>query len=71
MLSVPAVLQRTRECRGEGVPGVVGYRVGAGRAIPVPRPTLLQDPYLTYSKAQGPTHGQMKAILEVSVRFPR
>ena len=36
-----------------------------GGAIPVP-PSTLPDPIFSIFKAERPTHGQMKAILEVS-----
>ena len=43
----------------------------AGRAIPVPRPVPVPYPIFSHILASGPTHGQMKAILMVSMRFPR
>ena len=42
-----------------------------GGAIPGTTRTTLQDPYLVIFKVKGPTHGRMKAISEVSMRFPR
>ena len=59
---------------GDRVGGVYpgyGDRVVPGRAIPVPRPIPSQDPNLTIFQPQGPTHGQMRAILRYSMRFPR
>ena len=44
--------------------------VGTGRAIPVPSPASSQGPIFNIFKAKGPTHGQMKAILDPSTRFP-
>ena len=40
--------------------------VGTGRAIPVPSPASSQDPIFIIFSLKGPTHGQMKVILEVS-----
>ena len=34
-------------------------------------PASSQDPIFNIFKAKGPTYGQMKAILEVSMRFLR
>ena len=51
-------------------PGWCGW-VGAGGVLyryptqPVPGPNI------SIFEAEGPTHGQMKAFLEVSLRFPR
>ena len=56
---------------GRGVPGVVGTRWAWRGAIPGTHPDQSQDPIFSIFKAQGPTYGQMKAILEVSLRFPR
>ena len=55
---------------GEGVPGVWdvgGSREGYTGYYPVPS----QYPHLTIFQPQSPTHGQMKAISKVSMRFPR
>ena len=43
----------------------MGIRVGRGGAIPVPTQYPPQDRYYTVSEAQGPTYGQMKAILRL------
>ena len=48
-----------------------GDRVGGGRGYTGPHPVPSQDRYLPYSEAKGPTHGQMKAILEFIMRFPK
>ena len=45
--------------------------MGWGGAIPVPHQDPPQDPYLVIFLASGPTYGQMKAISEVSMRFPK
>ena len=59
----------SRPVGGRGVPGVVGTRVGGWVGYTgYPAGTLL-DPYLVIFKAKGPTYGQKKAILEVSMRF--
>ena len=52
-----------------GVPGV-GYDGRAGRAIPVPGPAVLQDPYLTifsYKAYLRPNEGYFRLMM----RFPR
>ena len=49
----------------------VGGRWVAGWAIPVPYPYTIPGPIFTIFLALSPTHGQMKAFLEVSVRFLR
>ena len=56
---------------GGGVPGVVVWLGWAGRAIPGTTHMTLQDPYLTIFSLKEPTHGQMKAFYEVSMRFLR
>ena len=43
----------------------------AGWAIPGTNPAPTQDPIFNIFSLKVPTQGQMKAILEVSVRFPR
>ena len=55
---------------GEGVPGVGGDGWVPGRAIPVPSPRVPYPSYFSIYKAEGPTHGQMKAILSTLRRFP-
>ena len=52
-----------------GVPGVVGRWVGRRGAIPVPSPNPPRIPIFSIFKAEGPTHGQIRLILEVSMRF--
>ena len=49
---------------------MVGTWVGLEGCYTGYHPVTLQDPYLVYSEAQGPTYGQMKLILEVLMRFP-
>ena len=41
----------------------------AGRAIPVPLQDPPRYPYLVIFQGPEPTHGQMKAISEVFMRF--
>ena len=50
-----------------------GYGTGwvRGGAIPVPSLRPSQDPIFSIFKAEDPTHGQMKANSQVSMRFPR
>ena len=55
---------------GEVYPGY-GMTGGPGRAIPGTHPVPSQDPYLHISKAKGPTHGQMKAIMGPSYTVVR
>ena len=56
--------------RGRGVPGV-WYWVGGLGGLYRYHPGPSQDPILVIFQATGPTHGQMKAILEVFMRFLR
>ena len=57
-----------------GVPGVwdeggwLGGCLGGLYRYP---PDQSQDPYIHIFKAKGPTHGQMKAFLDYSMRFLR
>ena len=68
--AVPAE-QLTSHWPGGGVPGVWDTGWVAGRAIPGYYPPTLPDPNISLYLALGPTHGQMKAILEVSeIRVP-
>ena len=46
-------------------------RVGTGEGYTGTPPVPSQYPYLTIFKAKGPTHGQMKAILRIFMRFLR
>ena len=48
--------------------GMTGGREGCYTGYPA-GPS--QDPYISIFKAGGPTHGQMKAFPEVSMRFLR
>ena len=45
--------------------------MGGWRAIPGYYPGTSLDPYLVIFSLRAPTHGRMKAILEVSMRFLR
>ena len=54
-----------------GVPGVVGSRVGGWEGYTGYYQIPSLDPYLVINLASGPTYGQMKAILMVSMRFLR
>ena len=62
---VPMTHRAVRGCtrggdRWEGWEGYTGYYPGT-----------LPDPYSSIFKVKGPTHGQMKLFLEVSMRFLR
>ena len=56
---------------GQGVPGVVRDWGGPGGAIPGTYPVLSQGPYLVIFQGLRPTHGQMKAISDIFMRFLR
>ena len=56
---------------GEGVPGVGVWWVGGGRGYTGTHPYPPMDPYLVIFSHKMPTYGQMKAILEVPMRFLR
>ena len=45
--------------------------MGAGEGYTGYYPAMLQDPYLVIFSLKARTHGQMKGILEVSMRFLR
>ena len=55
---------------GGGVPGVWDDGV-AGRGYTGYYPATSQDPILTIFSLRSPTHGQMKGLSEVSMRFLR
>ena len=48
---------------GGGVPGVVGTGVGGGEGYTGTHPTLIPGPIFNHIQPEGPTYGQMKAIL--------
>ena len=45
--------------------------MGGWRGYTGTLPSQSQGPILTIFSLEGPTHGQMKAISQVSMRFPR
>ena len=56
---------------GEGCTRGSAGRVGTGGCYTGTPPVPSQDTIFSIFWVQGPTHGQMKAILEVLLRFPR
>ena len=70
-----ALLSSVHGCTGTGVvrEGCTrgsGDRGGAGRGYTGTPPRTLPGPYLVISEAKGPTHGQMKANMVNSMRYP-
>ena len=55
----------------EVYPGWCGTGWVPGRAIPGTHQALSQGPKYSIFRVLGPTHGQMKAILDPSMRFLR
>ena len=52
-------------------PGWGSWVAGWEGVLPGYYPAPSKDPYLVIFSLKGPTHGPMKLILEVSMRFPR
>ena len=68
--SVPGTGMVGEGCTRGGVSGV-GSWVGGWEGYTGTQPQPSQGPIFSIFKVKGPTYGQMKAILEVSMRFLR